>query len=344
MDQTPKKSKNLLGNLLRFAVPLIISVGLCWLLFRDFDFKEMWRVIRTECDFRWFAAGIVFAILAQVFRALRWRIQLKAINVEPPLFALVLSIFGTYAVNLVFPRLGEVWRSGYIAQRQNAPFTSVFGSMVADRLADTVTVALFAVFTFIVASTSIVAYLAENKETYESMRSLVLSPWLWGLAVAVLLFIWWFMRRSTSNKVVVKIQTAVRELWQGFVAIFSMPNKGLWLLFTAGIWICYFTQLYLGFYAFGFTADLIMTHGWIVALVTFVLSSIAMGVPSNGGIGPWQWAVMFSLGIYGLDMQRGGAFANLQLGITTLLTIVLGLFTFICIAIDRKKQPSINPK
>ncbi len=344
MDQTPKKSKKLLGNLLRFAVPLIISVGLCWLLFRDFDFKEMWHVIRTECDFRWFAAGIVFAIMAQVFRALRWRIQLKAINVEPPLFALVLSIFGTYAVNLVFPRLGEVWRSSYIAQRQNAPFTSVFGSMVADRLADTVTVALFAVFTFIVASGSIVAYLAENKETYESLRSLALSPWLWGLAVAVLLFVWWFMRRSTSNKVVIKIQTAVRELWQGFVTIFSMPDKGLWLLFTAGIWICYFTQLYLGFYAFGFTADLITTHGRIVALVTFVLSSIAMGVPSNGGIGPWQWAVMFSLGIYGLDMQRGGAFANLQLGITTLLTIVLGLFTFICIAIDRKKQPSINPK
>ena len=41
------------------------------------------------------------------------------------------SIFGTYAVNLVFPRLGEVWRTGYIAQRQKAPFTTVFGSMVA---------------------------------------------------------------------------------------------------------------------------------------------------------------------------------------------------------------------
>lgn len=340
MDSTPKKSKKILGGILRFAIPLIISVGLCWLLFHDFDFKEMWKVIRTECDFRWMAAGMVFAILAQIFRAMRWRIQLKAIDVNPPLFPLILSIFGTYAVNLVFPRLGEVWRSGYIAQRQHAPFTSVFGSMVADRLADTVTVALFGIFTFIVASGSIVAYLAQNEETYNSLRSLVLSPWLWGSIVAVLVFIWWFMNRSTQNKVVVKIQTACRELWQGFIAIFSMPHKGLWLLLTAGIWTCYFTQLYLGFYSFGFTADLLAENGWVVALVTFVLSSISMGVPSNGGIGPWQWAVMFSLGIYGLDMPRAGAFANMQLGITTLLTIVLGLFTFICIAIDRRKQSS----
>ncbi len=337
MDSQPNKSKKLLGNILRFAIPLVISVGLCWLLFRDFDYKEMWHIIRTECDFRWFAAGMVFAIGAQVFRALRWRIQLRAIGVEPPLFALVLSIFGTYAVNLVFPRLGEIWRTGYIAQRQHAPFTAVFGSMMADRLADTVTVALFTVFTFIVASGSIVSYLAQNEATYNSLRSLALSPWLWGSVVAVFLFVWWFMRRKTGNKLVNKIQQACRELWQGFIAIFSMPDKGLWLVFTAGIWICYFTQLYLGFYAFGFTAELLAQHGAVAALVTFVLSSISMGVPSNGGIGPWQWAVMFSLGIYGLDMQRGGAFANMQLGITTLLTIALGLFTFICIAIDRRK-------
>lgn len=343
MESKPKKSKKILTNILRFVIPLIISIGLCWLLFRDFDFKEMWRVIRTECDFRWFAAGAVFAIMAQVFRGLRWRIQLKAIGVEPPIFALILSIFGTYAVNLVFPRLGEIWRSGYIAQRQQAPFTSVFGSMVADRLSDTITVALFGVFAFIVASNSIVAYLAVNEDTYNSIRSLVLSPWLWGSVVAVLVFVWWFMRRKTENILVVKIQKACHELWDGFIAIFSMPDKGLWLLYTAGIWICYFTQLYLGFYAFGFTAELLASHGWVVALVTFVLSSISMGVPSNGGIGPWQWAVMFSLGIYGLDMQRAGVFANLQLGITTLLTIVLGLFTFICIAVDRRKQ-AIKPE
>ena len=146
-----------LAGLLKFGVPVVISVGLCWLLFRDFDFREMWRLIRTECHFGWIGLGLAISIGSHIFRAMRWQIQLRALGVNPPLFYLVLSIFGTYAVNLVFPRLGEVWRTGYIAERQHAPFTTVFGSMVADRLADTVTVALLTIFTFIVASGSLLS-------------------------------------------------------------------------------------------------------------------------------------------------------------------------------------------
>ena len=62
-----------------------------------------------------------------------------------------------------------------------------------------------------------------------------------------------------------------------------------------------------------------------------------MGVPSNGGIGPWQWAVIFALGIYGVGATQAGAFGNLVLGSQTLLLIALGIFTFIAIALDKKK-------
>lgn len=338
MTLNTNKSNGWVGALFKFAIPLIISVGLCWLLFRDFNLADMWRVIKQECRPQWLVAGFAFAISAQVCRALRWRIQLRALGIDAPLFTLVLSVFGTYAVNLVFPRLGEVWRCGYVARRTDSPFTTVFGSMVADRLADTVSVALIALLAFVLASGSILAYLTENQEAYRHMADLVMSPWPWLALAACVGGVWWFLRRRTENRLVVKIQTAVRQLWQGFAAVFSMPGKGVWLLLTAGIWISYFTQMYLGFYSFDFTAGLIENHGWVAALVTFVISSIAMGVPSNGGIGPWQWAVMFATGIYGLSRPEAAAFANMQLGGTTLLTIVLGLFTFACIALQKKRS------
>ncbi|MBO5268734.1 MAG: flippase-like domain-containing protein [Muribaculaceae bacterium] len=338
MTQAEKKKRSWLGTLLKFIIPVIISCGLCWLLFKDFDLRRMWTVIRTECDFRWIAAALALSVFSYIFRAMRWRIQLRAIGVDPPLFALILSIFGTYAVNLVFPRLGEVWRSGYIAQRQHAPFTSVFGSMVADRLADTVTVALITMFTFLVASRQLISYLSQNKEAYESISRLMFSPWLWGAAVLFVAGLWWFLRHKWKNPAARRIQTAFFELWQGFAAIFRMPGKGRWLLLTVAIWGCFFVQLVLGFFAFGFTADIIAEYGITAALVTFVLSSISMAVPSNGGIGPWQWAVMFALGIYGLDAERAGAFANLILGCNTLMLIALGLFTFTCIALSRRSH------
>lgn len=344
MTQNGQTRKITAGAILRFAIPLIISGGLCWLLFRDFDFRGMWRVITTECRFGWILGALGLNVLAQVFRAFRWRIQLRAIGVEPPLFAIVLSIFGTYAVNLVFPRLGEVWRTGYIAKRQHAQFTAVFGSMVADRLADTVTVALLGLLAFLLASGSILSYLGANSESYEGLKDLLLSPWVWLAVAACAGGVWWLLRSTTSNAIVLRLRKAVRELWIGFAAIFTMPGKGPWLAFTAGIWGSYFAQFFLSMYAFDFTAEIIRVHGAAAVLVAFVLSSISMGVPSNGGIGPWQWAVMFSLGIYGLDEYHAGVFANLQLGCTTLLTIALGLFTFACIALGKSgKRHAIDP-
>lgn len=322
---------------LKYGVPLVISFGLCWLLFRDLDFAEMWRLIRGECNYWWIVLMMVLSVFSHVVRALRWQIQLNALDVRPPLFYIVLSIFGTYAVNLVFPRLGEVWRTGYIAKRQDAPFATVFGSMVADRVADTVTVLLMLVVTFFLAFDSLDAYLSQNGAFYDTLRSIVYSPVVWAFLAAIGGVAAWLFRTRSSNRVIVRLKSAVRGLWQGFAVVASMPGRGRWLVYTVLLWGCYFVQFYIAFFSFPFTRQLLAERGIMPAVVGFVFSSLSMGVPSNGGIGPWQWAVIFALGIYGLDSEHAGAFANLVLGSNTLLLIVLGLFTFITIALSRRK-------
>jgi uncharacterized membrane protein YbhN (UPF0104 family) len=272
-----------------------------------------------------------------VFRALRWRIQLKAVNINAPLSALVNSIFGTYAVNLVFPRLGEIWRTGYISQRQQASFTVVLGSMVAERLADAVTVLLLAVATFMLASGEIMAFIREYPAFYNMLISLVSSPWLWVALIASLAIVLWVFRRFPKNKILLKIKGIVKGLWEGFAAIGKMKGKGRWLVYTFLLWGCYFVQMYFAFFAFPETAGVIAQYGIVAVLVCFLLSSIAMGIPSNGGIGPWQIAVMFGLSMYGVSEMPALAFANLVLGTQTLLIILLGLYAFISISLDRKR-------
>lgn len=337
MKESAKKN-SWLRTLLKYVVPLVITVGLCYLMFTGIDFKEMIAIIRRDCNFSWIALALCISILSHVFRAMRWRIQLRALGIESPLFALVLSIFGTYAVNLVFPRLGEIWRTGYIAQRQQAQFTTVFGSMVADRLADTVTVGLLTLVTFMLASKALITYFADNADTVDRLTGFATSPWLWLAIASLAALVWWFLTHKSTNSKVQKIRQQVHELWQGFAVIATMPGKGRWMLLTAGLWGCYFVQLYVAFYAFPFTREVLAQHGILAALVAFVLSSISMGVPSNGGIGPWQWAIIFALGIYGLGQAQAAAFANLVLGTQTMLLILLGLFTFGCIALDKRRH------
>ncbi len=337
----------MLRNILKYVIPLVITVGLCYLLFSTVDFEEMITIIRTECNFWWIGLAMFISIFSHVFRAMRWRIQLDALGIKAPLVPLVYSIFGTYAVNLVFPRLGEVWRCGYIAQRQDAQFTTVFGSMVADRLADTVTVGLLTFTTFVLASGQLMAYVNQNPAALEGMVNLVSSPWLWVSLAILVVGVWWFFTARTGNKVVLKLRKWIKDLWQGFAVVAKMPGIGRWLVLTVCIWGCYFMQLYVAFFAFPFTTEVVLNHGVLAVLVCFVLSSIAMGVPSNGGIGPWQYAVIFGLAFYmpaGIDKAlytaQSTAFANLVLGSQTLLLIVLGLLTFGYVALSRRKNPA----
>ncbi len=334
----------MLKKILKYVVPLIITVGLCYLLFSTVNFHEMMQIIHDQCNYWWIALALLISIFSHVFRAMRWRIQLDALHIHAPLMPLVYSIFGTYAVNLVFPRLGEVWRCGYIAERQHAQFTTVFGSMVADRLADTVTVGLLTLVTFILASGQLMSYISQNPAAVEGLVNLGASPWLWVALAALVLGLWWFFAARTKNRMVLKIRKWVKDLWEGFAVVAKMPGIGRWLLLTVCIWGCYFFQLYVAFFAFPFTTEVVANHGMLAVLVCFVLSSIAMGVPSNGGIGPWQYAVIFGLAFYmpaGVDKAlytaQSTAFANLVLGSQTLLLIVLGLWTFIYIALSKRK-------
>lgn len=323
----------------KYLIPLFISIGLCYLLFTGVDFGEMMDKIKDENNNLWWVALALFiSIFSHVFRALRWSIQLKAVDINAPLSALVNSIFGTYAVNLVFPRLGEIWRTGYISQRQQASFPVVLGSMVAERLADAVTVLLLTVVTFLLASREIMAFISEYPAFYNMLIALVSSPWLWIGAVALIFALWWVFRRFPNNRVLLKIKGLISGLWEGFAAIGKMKGKVRWLFYTFLVWGCYFLQMYIAFFAFPETVGVVTQYGIVAVLVCFVLSSIAMGVPSNGGIGPWQIAVMFGLSMYGVGEMPALAFANLVLGTQTLLLILLGLYAFISISFDRKRR------
>lgn len=335
--------RKMFGYFLKYGVPLLISVGLCYLLFTGIDYGEMVEIIKHDCNYWWIVLALVISIFSHIFRAMRWSIQLKALGIKVPLFVLVLSIFGTYAVNLVLPRLGELWRTSYVSARQRASFTEVFGSMVAERLADTVTVLCLTLVTFLLAGPMMLRYLQQNPDTYQKLMSLATSPWLWCALLAVVLAVVAFFRLNPHNAIVEKVKGFVKGLWKGFAVIAVMPGKGKWLLFTAAIWGCYYMQLFVAFFAFPVTAEVVAHFGALAVLVCFVFSSISMGVPSNGGIGPWQWAIMFGLSMYAyaipaLTTSYAASFANLVMGSQTLLLIVLGLFTFICIAVDKRRK------
>lgn len=337
--------KKIISVLLKYGLPIALSVLLVWFFYTHVDMEAIKQSFNSDFDQWWWFVPIFFiSIMSHVFRALRWRLQLQAIGVKAPLSAVVDSIFGTYFVNLLVPRLGEVWRAGYIANRQKASFTKVTGSMVGDRLTDTVTVLVLTLITFFLASSQVMQFLSMKSGNEQQQHSMYTTWWFW-VAVALMAgggaFLVWLYRTRDLDGIMGKVQKVTRNLWEGLAAIAKMREKKKFVVYTVCLWGCYFATLYLASLAFDFTRPL----GVVAVLVLFVFSSLGMAVPTNGGVGAWQYAIIFGLAIYGIGTLPLGkvydpqatSFAWVVWLFNQVVICLLGIYAFIHIAIDRKR-------
>ena len=331
---------------MRYGLPVALTVLLVVYMFRKVNFSDMLDLIKHGVDYWWILLAMGISVFSHVFRAARWRLQLNALGIRPPFMALCCSIFGCYALNLVFPRLGEVWRCTYISSSQKASFTSVLGSMIGDRLADTIMVLLLFLLCLVVASPAIEAFLTKYPVGRDIM-ALLYEWWFWAAVTGGILLCWGLFYLFRNTGVVKKIKGMAFNMWQGFSVVATMEGRWQFLGYTLCIWGCYYFQLYVAFYAFDFTRELCYASGnfggLIPCLVAFVLSSIGMAIPSNGGLGPWNLAVMFGLAIYGVSDAQGTAFSMLQWSGQTVMLIILGIYTMIYISITGRNKRETAP-
>ena len=58
----------------------------------------------------------------------------------------------------------------------------------------------------------------------------------------------------------------------------------------------------------------------------FVAGTLAVIVPTPNGAGPWHFAVITMMMLYGVNVTDAGIFALIVHGVQTLLVIILGLW------------------
>lgn len=329
----------------RIGLPVLLTVLLVWYMFRKVDFREMLEICRQGVDYWWIVLAMVISIFSHIFRAARWRLQLRALGVEPPFMALCCSIFGCYAMNLVFPRLGEVWRCTYVSTFHKNSFPTVLGSMLGERLADMLTVLALLLLCLVVASPAISAFM-DKYPVGRDMVMLLSQWWFWVALAAAAALAWVLFLRYRHTAPMRKLMAMASDLWQGFAVVAGMKGRWSFIVYSLCIWGCYYLQLYVAFYAFDFTRALChepgLAFGFTPCLVAFVLSAIGMAIPSSGGLGPWNLAVMFGLSLYGISDAQGTAFSMLQWSGQTVMLILLGIFTMLYIALHRHNGLSLE--
>lgn len=336
--------KKVIKDIVRVALTMACSVLLVVWMFKKVDFHSVMQIITGgEVHYGWLIAVVPVVILSHVIRGYRWGIQLKAAGLgHIPGLTLACSIFGAYALNLVIPYSGEAWRIIWMAKRRNAPISTVLGTDIGDRGSDAVVVMTLLLVATIVGHPYIMAFL-HHYPIGNKILALISDPALWISAVAVIGIAIGIMIYFKNSKWVTSLLTSLKRMWNGFRVLFTMKGRGLYLVLTLGIWICYYMETYLAFFAFPFTRALITEHGMALgllpALISFVFSSMSMLIPSNGGLGPWNLAVMFALSLFGISDTDGTAFSMLLWTTTSLTLVALGLFTVAYILLSHKPLP-----
>ncbi len=316
---------------------MLCGVGLFWYVCKDLDFSRIVDILKHDVNYWWVVLSMFVALLSHIVRALRWRLQLRALDITPSMRVLVNAVFGTYAMNLLFPRLGEVWRCGYLAQREQASFTKVLGSVVSDRLFDTLILLLITLAVFAVQVPVISRFATEN-QVGKGIMGLLTSPWLYVAIAGCVVLCLLFFKMNTQNKLIVKAKEMLRNVWTGVFSIVKMKGKFWFLFYTLFIWFCYFLQLYLCIFAFPYTAGLSVS----AVLMLYVLGSLSMVLPVQGGIGPWHAAVMIGLSYYGLVGNEAFAFTVVAHESQMLLMVLMGIYAFISIACDKHSPKDIK--
>ena len=311
-----------LRQILKIAMPLLLGGAILYWMYRGFDFQQVERVVLHEMDWTWMLLSLPFGVMAQVLRGWRWRQTLEPLGEKTRRSVAVNAIFLSYATSLVIPRVGEFTRCGVLKRWDGVSFPKALGTVVTERVVDMVLMLLIMGLALALEMSTFGTFFAKTGTSLSG----ILSGFSWAgylvtaiclVAIGVLLYL--LARRLTIYN---KVKDTLRSLWEGVNSVRRVKSVPSFLLMTVGIWLCYFLHYYLTFFCFDFTADL----GLVCGLVTFIVGSMAVIVPTPNGAGPWHFAVKTMLILYGVQDDQALYFVLIVHTVQTLLVVLLGVW------------------
>ncbi|WP_294743716.1 lysylphosphatidylglycerol synthase transmembrane domain-containing protein [uncultured Prevotella sp.] len=314
-----------LQTIAKILLPLILGGAILYWMYRGEDWERIEHVMMHEMNWTWMLLSFPFGILAQMCRGWRWRQTLEPLGEKPRTSVAIYSIFLSYAVSLVIPRIGEFTRCGVLKRWDGISFPKALGTVVTERAIDTL---LMGALTGLTLLFQLSVFGTFFERTGTSMDTILqkFSPTgylvtaICGVAALVLLHL--LLRRLSIYN---KVKMTLHGIWEGVMSLKNVKNVPLFLFFSVAIWVCYFLHYYLTFFCFDFTADL----GLGCALVTFVVGSIAVIVPTPNGAGPWHFAVKTMLILYGVVDERALWFVLIVHTVQTMLVVLLGVWAWL---------------
>lgn len=325
------------------AFKLIISLSIAaifmWLAFRNVEFGEIIEAGK-DMQWGWIPFFIASTLSAHFIRAERWRMLFNDGLTPPHRWTLFTGVMFGYLTNIPFPRLGEVTRPIYVARHIGESNSRIIGTIVLERLIDVLSMLLImaVVGVTLVSDPEILSRLFGVDVTDPTVYTAVLfyvgsagALALLGGYISFRLVKSWSEKEGKAGAFALKVRTVSASFFKGVLAVRSLQNWPLFVVYTALIWLFYILMMYIPFWMFDLQE--VYSLSFADAVVLTMVSAVGISIPTPGGVGSYHLFITYSLLVlYAIPETTGLAFATITHAATLLLVLLVAP---VCLAIDK---------
>ena len=312
---------------LSLTIPLLIGLGIIYYQYTTLSPNELEKIKISfiKADYFYIYLSLFIALFGYWSRAYRWKFALQHLGYNTKFHNDLLTVCVSYLVNLTIPRSGEVSRAMLLKKYEEVPFDKAFGTIVAERIVDMLIFLLFVAIGFISQFDTIYKYLVNKGVEFETLIWIgILGFVLFVLFILVWIYAEW--------NIILKLKQKLSGLIEGMQSILKMKEKWKYIFHSFFIWFSYLAMFYVTIFALPETANI----SFDVVVMGFIFGTLAVGF-TNGGLGAYPLAIASILSLYGISEGIGTAFGYLIWVSQTLLTIFLGLSSYLLLPILNKK-------
>ena len=319
---------------LRGFFNFLISIGLAvlflYLAFRGVDFSKVMEQV-SDASLFWMLIFVATVLLGHYIRAIRWKIILHSVKPDAKMKNLFGALMIGYGVNCVTPKLGEVTRAIMLGRYEKLSKSSMFGTVIVERVIDIIALGLSVLVSAFLWSSSLY-------ETFPWLESaLYLSA---ALMVIILLVIFLSVKlkekfygvfiklvSKLSQKIADRLAYIFDMLIQGFTSLKGTKNYILTVIVTIILLSVYALGSYLGFYMLGMQSVKHVTYS--MAWIIMSISAIGVVIPTPGATGSYHALAISTLVLlFGFGETISAAYAFLTHIISYFLFIITALIMF----------------
>jgi len=292
---------------LRVALSFLAAAFFLWLFFRNLDIGQVAAHMKQARPV-YLAAAVLFQLMHLTLRCYRWRILLSPIKPGIGFYNLFSTTSIGYLVTMVLPlRLGEVLRPMMLGQRERITKSGALATCVLERLMDALSVAfllgVYLVFLFDPPAAGTGAL------DMKQLRQGGILLGLGALSMFPVLYLMVHYRQIIFERLERRAGgggSLLPRLLHSFLGGFDAV-KGGWVFALAwiqsiAIWLVITGSIWASLKAF----DIGLGYG--DSLLMMALLTIGIAVPTQGGVGTYEYAGKLGLvDFFGVEPNRAAA-------------------------------------